>query len=136
MSIERATHLGIDESWCGRAEELTPGRAVVTWRAPAAAAVDEEGLVHGGFTFGVADHAAMLAVNDPAVVLIGSQVRFVAPVAVGDLVVAEARVLGEEGRRRRVHCVASVGGEPVLDGEFECVLAKEHPLSRRNGARS
>jgi len=42
-------------------------------------AVDQMGLVHGGFTFGAADFAAMAAVNDPNVVLVSSECRFFKP---------------------------------------------------------
>lgn len=129
-----ATHLGADPRWCGRPTRLAVGRAEVEWSAPAEAGVDAAGLVHGGFTFGVADYAAMLAVNDPLVVLVASAVKFLAPVAVGDIVTAEAVVESEEGRRRRVRCVASVGATVVLEGHFDCVVAKEHPLERRKGA--
>jgi acyl-coenzyme A thioesterase PaaI-like protein len=47
-------------------------------------AVDDRGLVHGGFVFGLADHAAMLAVNDPNVVLGAASTRFLKPVRVGE----------------------------------------------------
>ena len=61
-------------------------------------AVDAAGLVHGGFVFGLADHAAMLAVNDPYVVLGSAAVRFLRPVRVGERLIAEAR----RGDRRDV----------------------------------
>ncbi len=134
MSPSPATHLGVDARWCGRPRRLEPGGAEVEWPAPGEAGVDAEGLVHGGFTFGVADYAAMLAVNDPLVVLLASEVTFPAPVAVGDLVIARATVEEEAGRRRRVRCVATVGATVVLEGYFDCVIAREHPLARRKGA--
>ena len=46
-------------------------------------AADGRGLVHGGFTFGLADFAAMCAVNDPNVVLGAATCKFLAPVQVG-----------------------------------------------------
>jgi acyl-coenzyme A thioesterase PaaI-like protein len=46
--------------------------------------VDAHGLVHGGFVFGLADYAAMLAVNDPNVVLGAAEARFLKPVRRGD----------------------------------------------------
>ena len=57
-----------------------------------AMAADDIGLVHGGFIFGMADYAAMLAVNDPNVVLGAADVKFLKPVSVQETVVAEARV--------------------------------------------
>lgn len=128
-----ATHREIDQRWCGVPIELESGSAVVQWRAPAEARVDAAGLVHGGFTFGVADHAAMLAVNDPLVVLVGANVRFLAPVAVGDLMVARAQVLSSAGRRSQVECVARVDERVVLEATFECVITRSHPLAGRGG---
>jgi len=42
-------------------------------------AADARGLVHGGFTFGLADYAAMLAVNEPTVVLASAQTKLITP---------------------------------------------------------
>ena len=67
--MEIRTHQQIDPALCGRPVSLAPGRAEVTLEMTPAMAVDAEGLVHGGFVFGAADHAAMLAVNHPHVVL-------------------------------------------------------------------
>ena len=46
-----------------------------------------------------ADYAAMLAVNDPFVVLGAAQTRFLAPVAVGERVIARAFREQHEGRK-------------------------------------
>lgn len=48
--------------------------------------VDSHGLIHGGFLFGAADYASMLAVNDPNVVLASAEVRFLRPLKSGDTV--------------------------------------------------
>ena len=63
------THEAIDPELCGRLVSLAEGTAVVELRTVARMAADAHGLVHGGFVFGLADHAAMLAVNHPNVVL-------------------------------------------------------------------
>ncbi len=52
-------------------------------------AVDESGLVHGSFTFGVADLAAMLSTGEGAL-LKSASVNFERKVFVGDVLVAEA----------------------------------------------
>jgi acyl-coenzyme A thioesterase PaaI-like protein len=93
-------------------------------------AADERGLVHGGFVFGCADYAAMLAVGDPLVVLAGAEVRFLAPVAVGESVIAEARVTAEEGRRREVEVTVECGGTAVFAGTFRCAVPDRHVLDR------
>ena len=104
--------------------------ALVELEATREMAVDERGLVHGGFTFGLADYAAMLAVNHPYVVLTGAKVKFTAPVTVGDRMRAHARVVEREGRRRRVEVEVVVGERRVMEGEFLCVILREHVLDR------
>lgn len=93
-------------------------------------AVDERGLVHGGFTFGLADHAAMLAVNHPNVVLGRSESRFIAPVRVGDVMRAVATVTGREGKRREVAVEIAVEGKRVFEGTFTCYILERHVLDR------
>jgi acyl-coenzyme A thioesterase PaaI-like protein len=109
------THLGIDARLCGAPVSLAEGTATVRFEATPDMAVDDRGLVHGGFVFGLADHAAMLAVNDPLVVLGGAEVRFTAPVAVGQTVDATATVTATKGRRATVAVEARVGDRVVLD---------------------
>lgn len=93
-------------------------------------AVDGWGLIHGGFTFGLADYAAMLAVNHPYVVLGASHVRFLAPVKVGDVMRGRAEVVEREGRRREVAVEVSVGEEKVLTGTMICHVLNGHVLDR------
>lgn len=131
-----ATHLDIDTSLCGRAERLDPGKAEVVLTTTPAMAVDDRGLVHGGFVFGAADHAAMLAVNHPHVVLGSATVKFTAPVRAGQTVRARAVLVREAGRKREVEVeVFVVGddgrdGEAVLVGTFNCAVLDQHVLDR------
>jgi len=64
--------------------------------------VDDEGLVHGGFTFGLADYTAMLAVNHPYVVIGSADIRFTAPARLGETMKATATVERRDGRHREV----------------------------------
>jgi len=91
-------------------------------------AADDRGLVHGGFVFGLADHAAMLAVNDPYVVLGSSEVRFVAPVRVGDEVVAHAEITETKGKKRVLAVRAIVGDREVLVGTLTAFVLEQHVL--------
>jgi acyl-coenzyme A thioesterase PaaI-like protein len=127
---EIRTHRRIDRALCGAPENLEEGSAEVVLHTTEAMAADEHGLVHGGFVFGAADHAAMLAVNDPNVVLGKAEVRFLAPVRVGDRVVARGRVAGggREGRPR-VEVEATVDGRPVLSGVLGCAVPERHVLA-------
>lgn len=123
------THAKIDPALCGAAVEVAEGRAVVELETSQQMAVDEQGLVHGGFVFGAADHAAMLAINHPNVVLGASTSRFKAPVRVGERVRCEAvRVDGTE-RRQSVEVKASVGDVVVFEGTFTTFVLDAHVLA-------
>lgn len=142
--MESRTHLGASRRLCGVPRELAPGRASATLEALAEMAVDERGLVHGGFVFGLADYAAMLAVNDPNVVLGAADCRFLAPVRVGDRLIADARQEEAPGRKRSVavtvrrrggdagadDAVDDGGGEEVLSGRFTCFVLDRHVLDK------
>ena len=124
------THLTVDPRLVGEALEVTEGTSRVALVTLRQMAVDERGLVHGGFVFGLADYASMLAVNHPNVVLAGAEVRFIKPVAVGDRLVAEAHELEVKGRQHRVDVVVSRDGEAVMAGELVCVVLDRHVLDR------
>ena len=129
--MEPRTHLAIDPAWCGTPVELHEGAAEVELLTLPGMAADEHGLVHGGFVFGLADYAAMLAVNDPLVVLAGAEVRFVRPVRVGERLRATAAVGDADGRKRQVHCLVKSDEGEVLHGHFTCVVPSQHVLAAK-----
>jgi len=129
--MEPSTHLTISKTLCGAPEALEEGKAKARFTTTQEMAVDAEGLVHGGFVFGLADHAAMLAVNDPNVVLGSAEVRFVAPVRVGDEVLASAEIVETKGKKRVLEVVASVGEAVVLRGTMTAFVLDDHVLSGR-----
>ncbi|NPA38869.1 MAG: PaaI family thioesterase [Thermodesulfobacteria bacterium] len=126
--MEIRTHLKIDQRLSGKPISLEEGKAKVELKTIEEMAADEKGLVHGGFIFSLADYSAMLAVNEPTVVLAGASVKFLKPVKVGDTVVAEAEVKKEEGKKRWVDVVVKKGEEVVFTGEFFCVVPPKHVL--------
>lgn len=131
MKMNLKTHAGIEGTLCGIPVEISAGHAVVelaTWTAMAA---DASGLVHGGFVFGLADYAAMLAVNETTVVLAGAEVRFLRPVRVGDRLRAEANVIAATPPKYEVRCTVQGNGGPVFDGNFHCHVPKRHVLTER-----
>lgn len=125
------THLAIDAELCGVASRLEEGRAEVTLTPVARMAADERGLVHGGFPFGMLDYAAMLAVNDPLVVLASAEVRFLKPVVVGEPLVAVAEIVRSEGKRRFVKGRVTRGDDVVLEADFVCAVPSRHVLDGR-----
>jgi len=128
---EQRTHLAISASLVGGVVEITEDGATVRLTATPEMAADARGLVHGGFTFGLADYAAMCAVNDPNVVLGEANVRFLAPVVVGQEMTAHATVTATAGKRRTVEVVVRVAGSEVLKGNLACFILDTHILDRR-----
>jgi acyl-coenzyme A thioesterase PaaI-like protein len=138
---EPRTHQSIDPQLVGRPVELGEGVARAALLTTAAMAADARGLVHGGFVFGLADYAAMLAVNDPNVVLAGADTKFLRPVVVGEELIADARVEGAAGRKRTVAVVVrrgadepgAVGSEdrPIFTGTFVAAVLDQHVLDGR-----
>ena len=123
------THRKVDPNIVGKPTLIEDGvRSEVKLATSNRMAVDEMNLVHGGFTYGLADYAAMLAVNHPNVVLGGSECRFLAPVKVGDVMIAKARVEDEEGKRRDVSVEVYVNEKRVFTGSFKCYILEEHVL--------
>lgn len=129
--MEPNTHPSINRRLCGEPLKMSEGTAFVALTTVPEMAADDRGLVHGGFVFGMADYAAMLAVNHPNVVLAGSEVRFLKPVAVGERLVAEARVEETDGRKSRVKVEVRREGETVMAGEFRCVTLDKHVMGER-----
>ena len=126
------THSSISEDLVGKVEVIESGKSsVVTLLVDHRMRVDERGLAHGGFTFGLADYAAMVAVNDPFVVLLSSHVSFLKPVAVGDRITAHSRIIESEGRKRKVWCeVLNQDQQKVFEGEFLCLVLNKHVLEK------
>ncbi|MDY7096075.1 MAG: PaaI family thioesterase [Acidobacteriota bacterium] len=131
--MESCTHLGISPELCGAPVELSPGEATAALTPTPEMAADDRGLVHGGFVFGLADYAAMLAVNDPNVVLGAAECRFLAPVRVGEELTARAREEPSEsapsgGRKRQVEVTVQRGEDEVFQGRFTCFVLDHHVL--------
>ncbi len=128
--MEIRTHEKIDQRLCGKPVKIEENYAEVELETTEGMAADEKGLVHGGFIFGQADYAAMLAVNHPNVVLGGANIRFLKPVTVGEKVLAIAKVVSEEGKKRIVNVVVKREDEEVFRGEFICFVLPKHVLDR------
>jgi uncharacterized protein (TIGR00369 family) len=121
------THQRIDADLCGRPVRLEDGFSLVSLLTTPRMSVDALGLVHGGFIFGLADYAAMIAVNHPHVVLGAADVKFIKPVRVGETILAEARQTRAEGKKRFVSVQIMRDEEKVFEGAFVCFVLKQGP---------
>ncbi len=126
--MDLATHRAISEELCGRVTEIGGGTAVVVLKTTAAMAVDEQQLVHGGFVFGLADHAAMVAVNHPWVVLAGADSHFLKPTRVGESLIARA-TSDRDPRRPQVEVEVESEGQVVARFVMRCAVLERHVLA-------
>jgi acyl-CoA thioesterase len=122
------THERINTVYSGEIIKLESGYAKVVLDTIEVMRADDVGLVHGGFIFSAADFAAMVAVNEPNVVLASCNCLFLAPVRVGDNVTFEATEHQKEGRKRNVTVRGFVHEIKVFEGEFKTVVTERHVL--------
>ncbi len=128
--IELKTHLKFNPKF-GRLIEITENGAKVVLETTDDMAVDDEGLVHGGFTFGAADFCAMASVNEPYVVLVkANNCEFMAPVKVGDTVEFTGEILMKEKRKVEVKVTGILNEIKVFEGLFSCVVLEKHVLKK------
>ena len=126
--MEPRTHLAANPALCGEVVQIGEGSALVALDTTGEMVVDSHGLVHGGFVFGLADYAAMLAVNDPNVVLGAAETRFLKPVRLGDQLIASAQTIDALGRKHQVRVEATVNAQKVFEGTFTCFVPERHVL--------
>ncbi len=122
------THRQIDQTLCGKSLFVEGGNSQVELLTTPQMAADEQGLVHGGFIFGAADYAAMIAVNHPHVVLGASDVKFLKPVRVGETVMVKARVQEVKGKKYWVAVSVTKDGDEIFQGMFTCFVLDKHVL--------
>jgi uncharacterized protein (TIGR00369 family) len=123
------THLSINQRLCGKPIHVKNGNSRVELVTTPEMAADNTHLVHGGFVFGLADYAAMLAVNHPNVVLGSAEVKFLKPVQVGDQLLASATVKNISGKKQIVDVIVKNSNISVLSGNFICFVLEAHVLS-------
>ncbi len=124
------THQTIDQRLCGRPLEIGDGFSRVELATLPSMSVDSSGLVHGGFIFGLADYAAMIAVNHPNVVLGAADVKFLKPVRAEDKVLAEARVQEVQGKKHWVAVSVTQAEETVFQGMLTCFVLDRHIMDK------
>ena len=127
--MDISTHKKIDRNLCGTHLETGEGFSRVELLLTGDMAADETGLIHGGFVFGLADYAAMIAVNHPNVVLGSADVKFIKPLKKGDSVIAEAKTENVSGKRHSVRVTVENGNTKVFEGVFTCFVLDKHVLS-------
>ncbi|NNG06672.1 MAG: PaaI family thioesterase [Desulfobacteraceae bacterium] len=124
------THLHISEELCGTPVKIEKDYSLVRLETNEAMKVDDSGLIHGGFIFGAADYAAMLAVNHPNVVLGAAEVQFLKPLRTEDTIYAEAKVIESHKKKRIVSVSVTHENRKVFKGTFTCFVLGKHVLDK------
>ena len=122
------THELINSNLNGEIMKLEVGYVELRLATTSEMVADDIGLIHGGFIFSAADYAAMLAVNEKNVVLVGSECQFLSPVKFHDDVNFIAKVRHKDGKKRNVHVEGYVLDIKVFEGEFKTVITDRHVL--------
>lgn len=125
------THSKIKSTLVGNLIELAKNTSKVVLQTTNEMSVDEFGLVHSGFIFGSAEYAAVAAVNEPNVVIIGCRSKFFAPAKVGDLINFEAKGRFEDARKREIKVIGMINEIKVFEGIFQAVLLERHILQTK-----
>lgn len=127
--MKQKTHLSISKKLVGSVVSIQKNRAKVTLTTTEKMKADNQGLVHGGFVFGLADYAAMLVVNKPNVVLGKAEVKFTKPVTTDEELIAEAILIKKEGDKYEVNVkIENAKNTLVFEGVFICFNLKNHVL--------
>lgn len=133
MTKELNTHIKTSKKLVGEVVSLDAIKAVVTLAISEEMVVDNFGLAHGGFTFGLADYAAMVLVNHPNVVLGKAEVKFIKPTVLGDQLVATAAYKDKGNGVKSVVEVIVLNQHQakVFEGDFTCFSLDTHVLSKK-----
>lgn len=123
------THLLTSKKLVGEVVTLSKDKATVKLIITEEMVVDNYNLAHGSFVFGLADYAAMVAINEPTVVLGSADVKYLKPVILGDEVFAEATVINTKGKKVEVNVIVQNNQNiAVFDGNFICFVLDQHIL--------
>ncbi len=123
------THLLTSEKLIGSVVSIGNDCATVKLTILEEMIVDTYNLSHGSFVFGLADYAAMVAINEPTVVLGKATTKFLKPVVLNDKVTAVATITETSGKKISVLVeVTNQKDELVFEGEFICFVLDKHIL--------
>ena len=125
------THLLASEELIGKVIDIKENTAKVTLKITQKMVVVSYGLAHGSFVFGLADYAAMVAINQPTVVLGKAETKFIKPVILNDEVTAIATITEQNGKKITVSTVVNnAKNEIVFEGIFICFVLEKHILEK------
>ncbi len=127
-SVEQKVALELNDKNSGVIVEQKKGEAIVELETNDTMTLDNQGLISPGAIFHSASYAALLAVNDPNGVCIGSDIKFLAPLESGNLVRFHAKALQSDIKKIEVKVTGEVLEIKVFEGIFYLVIFEKHIL--------
>ena len=123
------THYRVAGDLSGRVVELKPGYAKVSLITTNDMKADDKALVHSGFLVSAALFCAMGSVNDPFVTPLTTEIKFLSPVKVGDVVIFEAFEKIQRGKRREIKVTGMLNDVKIITCEVIALIFEEHILN-------
>ena len=132
QKMKQNTHLLASKKLIGSVVSIDNDSAKVTLKITKEMVVDEYNLAHGSFVFGLADYAAMVAINEPTVVLGKAVTKYIKPVLLNDELTAIATITDKSHGKKIIVSVTVSNGEKevVFEGDFVCFVLENHILKK------
>lgn len=129
--VRLVTHNKINTRLCGEAIDLKEGYAKIELETKPEMIVDSSNMIHTGFIYSGAAFAAVAAVNDPTALVVGSDVRFLAPIDTGNTIIFEAKTMQKDTKKREVRVIGVVLDIKIFEALFHVVIFEKHVLKLR-----
>lgn len=113
----------------GAIKELKNRQASVMLETTSKMILDKSGLVHTGNLYSSAAYSALLAVNNPNAIIIGVEMKFLAPIELGNEVLFKAQCLQEDTKKQEVKVEGFVLDIKIFDAMFFVAVFDKHILS-------
>ncbi|ETD27920.1 MULTISPECIES: hypothetical protein [Helicobacter] len=118
---DRVVGTTINMHFCGQVGEMSKDKAQVTLTTREDMEV-EPGITHTGFVQAAAGFAALCAINKKNSIIIGSDVKFLAPVETNQVVELKAKTMLGDMRKCEVKVEGFVLNIKIFDGLFYIVI--------------
>ncbi|MDO7252434.1 PaaI family thioesterase [Helicobacter cappadocius] len=118
---ERIVCNKIDTSLCGELTSLSKNSAQSVF-IPKESMISDENMIHNGFVFNAASYAALCAINRKNSIIIGSEVKFFAPIELGHEIIFQANAIQSESKKTEVKVEGFLLDIKIFDGTFYVVI--------------
>ncbi|PAF54534.1 thioesterase [Helicobacter sp. 13S00482-2] len=111
----------IDTSLCGDLTFLSKNSAQSIF-IPKESMISDDNMIHNGFIFNAASYVALCAINQKNSIIIGSEVKFFAPIELGHEINFRANAIQTESKKTEVRVEGFLLDIKIFDGAFYVVI--------------